>query len=38
VNPAGLERRLRENLVAAGVPPDFVEVELGRVMEVLAAF
>ena len=37
VDHAAFERRLRENLATAGVPPDSVEVELGRIMEVLAA-
>jgi hypothetical protein len=34
---AALERRLRENLATAGVPPESVEAELGRIMEVLLA-
>jgi hypothetical protein len=33
-----LERRLRENLATAGVPPESVAVEFARVMEALAAF
>jgi hypothetical protein len=32
---AGLERRLRKNLTAAGVSPESVEVELGRIMDAL---
>ena len=38
VDRAALERRLRENLATAGVPPESVEVELERIMEVLTAF
>ena len=37
VDRAALERRLRENLATAGVPPESVEAELGRIMEVLLA-
>jgi hypothetical protein len=37
VDRAALERRLRENLATAGVPPGSVEAELGRIMEVLLA-
>jgi hypothetical protein len=32
---AGLERRLRKNLAAAGVSPKSIEIELGRIMEML---
>jgi hypothetical protein len=38
VDRAALERRLREDLATAGVPPESIEVELGRIMEVLAMF
>jgi hypothetical protein len=38
VDRAALERRLREDLASAGVPPESVEVEFGRIMEVLGAF
>jgi hypothetical protein len=38
VDRAALERRLRENLATAGVPPESVEVELERIMEALTAF
>jgi hypothetical protein len=38
VDRAALERRLRADLATAGVPPESVEVELGRIMEVLAMF
>jgi hypothetical protein len=38
VDQAALERRLRENLAIAGIPPEIVEGELGRIMEALAVF
>jgi hypothetical protein len=38
VDRAAFERRLREDLATAGVPPESIEVELGRIMEVLAMF
>jgi hypothetical protein len=38
VDRAALERRLRENLAAVGVPPESVEVDLDRIMEMLTAF
>ena len=37
VDQAALERRLRENLAIAGIPPESVEGELERIMEALAA-
>jgi hypothetical protein len=37
VDRAVLERRLRENLAAAGVPLESVEVEVARIMEMLTA-
>ena len=36
VDQAALERRLRENLAIAGIPPETVEGELERIMEALA--
>ena len=38
VDRAALERKLRRILVAEGVPPELVEVEFERIMDVLAAF
>ena len=38
VDRAAQERRLREKLVAEGVPPTSVEVELRRIMETLTRF
>jgi hypothetical protein len=38
VDRAALERQLREELATAGIPPESVEVELGRIMEALTAF
>jgi hypothetical protein len=38
VDRAALERRLRENLVADGVPAASVAVEFARIMEMLTSF
>jgi hypothetical protein len=37
VDHAALERRLRETLVADGVPPTLVAAELARILEIIAA-